>query len=423
MELNAKKNEFTIKEVFTYLLIYKFVIEFMYINVISPKYGYMGLALDISYFGFFVSNAYLMLLSLVFPKNKNKPSTYLLVILYLFIIIPTLSYYWMNNKSLIYLTFVVISSVIISIIANINVTSIIIKSKTANFWIYMMLAFYLITTIFLIIQRGGIDPRAFNFDEVYDLRSENQLGGIYGYLMNWSAKALCPFFFAYFYFKKKYIFLIPIVILQLLMYLSFGNKAFLFSIGIVFLNLVIAKSGNFVKKFVLSLSLLNIMAFILDHFEVTDILRRAIPYRLLYIPTQIQYQYYEFFQEKEKLLFADGIVGKLFSISSPFSEKIGFVIASYFHNGAISNSNTGIFADAYANGGLLAMLLISIILGLVMKFIDITTNKLPIYIVVGALSYIMFVLNDTSLLTTLFTGGLGLMMLLLLLFSSSLNDR
>ncbi len=326
----------------------------------------------------------------------------------------------MNTQSIIYTTFVTVSSIIISIILKAKPIPIKIKSRTAKIWLNMIFVTYVFSTIYLIVKRGGIDIRALNFDLIYDLRAENQISGFTGYLMNWSTKALCPFFLAYFYYRKKYIIMLSVILLQLMMYLSFGNKAFLLSIGVIFMGIVITKRGRYIREMVLCMTGLNITAYFLSNFGISDSLRTAIPYRLTFIPAQIQFQYYEFFSNREKLFFADGIIGKLLNIQSPFSQNISFVIGSYFsHNGLGSNSNTGIFSDAYANGGIILMISIAIVFGIILNFIDSITEKIPLHISVGSVSYMIFILNDTALLTTLLTGGLWLVILLLLLFNSS----
>ncbi|TCI71257.1 MULTISPECIES: hypothetical protein [unclassified Exiguobacterium] len=240
--------------------------------------------------------------------------------------------------------------------------------------------------------------------------------------MNWTTKAFFPFFFTYYLYKKKYIMLLPIAFLQILMYLSFGNKAFLLSIGVLIL-FVVAVKGNYIRNIVISMCLLHVLAYLLDRFLMFDALRTAVSYRLVFIPAQIQFQYYDFFSLRDKLYFADGIIGKILLVDSPFSESIGFVIGKYFsYNGLGSNSNTGMLADAYANGGFIAMLVIATVFGLLLNIIDNSTKELPIYVVVGSLSYIMFVLNDTALLTTILTGGLGIVIILLILFNSAISN-
>ncbi|WP_291569567.1 hypothetical protein [Clostridium sp. UBA4548] len=417
-----ENNKYTNTQMFIYLIIYKTVIEFMYIYAIAPIYNYSGLTLNINKIAYVVSVIFLLLIVIFSPKNKTRPSTYLYFIMEIFLIVPTLAYYWLNNQSVVYTFFVVFSSIIISHVLKIKPVNFNIKSRTANIWVSMFFVFYVITTVYLIIKRGGIDARALNFDLIYDMRAENELNGIWGYLMNWSTKALCPFFFAYFYLRKKYLFIIPILALQLMMYLSFGNKAFLFSIGVIIMSVIITKRNKFVREMVFAISGLNIIAYVLDFYGISDVLRRSIPYRLTFIPAQIQFQYYEFFRTSKKMHFADGAIGKILNIDSPFQQKVSFIIGSYFsHNGLGTNANTGMLADAYANGGVILMIFIAIFFGIILNIIDSATNKLPVYVVVGSFSYIMFVLNDTALLTTLLTGGMGLMILLLLLFNSSIE--
>ncbi|TCI81235.1 oligosaccharide repeat unit polymerase [Exiguobacterium sp. IPCH1] len=409
-------------QIFLYLFLYKFIIELIYYYVISVKYSYSGLTLNIDLSSFWISNLLLILIILFSPRQKNRGSTYLYIIFEIFLVIPTLSYYWLNSQNTTYVSYVAISSIVISLILRVNFSGLKIKDKTSHIILNSIFLFYVFSTVYLIVLRGGIDSRAFDFDTIYSLRVENNIDGLSSYLMNWTTKAFFPFFFTYYLYKKKYIMLLPIAFLQILMYLSFGNKAFLLSIGVLIL-FVVAVKGNYIRNIVISMCLLHVLAYLLDRFLMFDALRTAVSYRLVFIPAQIQFQYYDFFSLRDKLYFADGIIGKILLVDSPFSESIGFVIGKYFsYNGLGSNSNTGMLADAYANGGFIAMLVIATVFGLLLNIIDNSTKELPIYVVVGSLSYIMFVLNDTALLTTILTGGLGIVIILLILFNSAISN-
>jgi hypothetical protein len=424
LEQQIKNERFDLKSILIYLFIYKSIIEIVYVYCISPLYSYSGLTLNIDISGYWISTFYLFVLVLFSPKDKLRPSSYLFVLLELFLIIPILSYYWMNSQSLIYVSFIVLSSIIISVILKLKPIRINLTDSYAKVWLNIIFLLYIFITVFLIVRRGGIDVRAFDFDSVYDLRSEYELSGILGYLMNWSAKVFCPFFFAFFLYKKKKWALVSILALQLLMYLSFGFKAFLFSIGVIVMCAFITKRGKFEREIIIALSSVNLMSYFLDYLNITDALRRAIPYRMLFIPSQIQFQYYDFFKNIEKMYFADGIIGNILSIESPFSERVPLVISRFYsYNNVASNSNTGLFSDAYSNGGFILIIIVAIMFALILYVIDSVTYKLPLYVVVGSFSYIMFVLNDTSLQTTLLTGGMGLMIILLLLFNSSIEDK
>lgn len=424
MEKVNKLIPFNKRDIFIYFFIYKTIIEIVYVFCISPQYSYSGLTFTPNNLSYWYSNVFLVILAMITPKDKERPSTYLFILMEVFLVIPTLSYCWMKNESNLYVAMVVTCIFIIGILIKIKPKYFKVNNRIAGISLKIIFIMYILMTIYLVVQRGGIDARAFNFDLIYELRSENELGSIAGYLVNWSTKALCPFFFVYFYYNKKNSLMVFVLVIQLMMYLSFGNKAFLFSIGILLMCTIIAKRKKFVKEFILVMSGLNIIAYIFDVFKITDSLRRAIPYRLIFIPTQIQFQYYDFFKEGEKLHFAEGIFGKIFSIQSPYPENASFIIGKYYStNGLGTNANTGIFSDGYANGGFFSMIFISIVFAVILYLIDSVTYNIPNYIVIGSFSYSIFVLNDTSLLTALLTGGLLILIILLMLFNTSIGNE
>ncbi|MCQ6274676.1 hypothetical protein JMM81_06765 [Bacillus sp. V3B] len=407
---------------FIYILIYKIVIEFVYIFRISPVYNYTGLTLDINIVGFWISLLYLIIIIMLFPKDKSRPSTYLYLIFILFLVIPTLSYYWLNNQSLVYTTFIVLSSLIVALFLKLKPVNIVEEIKSPNMLLNIIFIIYILITVFMIIQRGGIDLRALDLSSIYKIRSEASFSGILGYLLNWSAKVLCPFFFAYFLYRKKKWKLLFVLVLQLLLYLSFGFKAYLFSIGMLIMVAIVMKRNKFERDFTFSFTGIVIVSYILDVFNISNTLLNSIPFRMIFVPAQIQYQYYEFFVDRDKMLFADGIIGKIFSIESPFDQPVPFVIAMYYQD-VVSNSNTGIFSDAYSNGGFITMAFFAVLFALILYMIDSLTRRVPTYLVVASFSYMMFVINDNSLLTAFLTGGIGLMIILLLFFNSSIGKE
>lgn len=420
MIIKSHNNRFKVGEKVLYLFLFKITIELIYIYSISKIYSYDGLTLNMNFVKLFVSIIFLFVLSIFSPKDKNRPSSFLFIMMEFFIFIPLLSYYWLNNKETMYIFYVLICLIIIGLILRLKPKYIAIKGNAFSLFLIIAFVIYILMNVLLVIKRGGIDARAFNFDTIYALRSENNISGIAGYFVNWCAKSFFPFFLLYFYVRKKYILLFPISILQLLLYLSFGNKAFLFSLGVVIITIIFIEKNIYLKGLGIFLVFINIFSYVLKIFDITDSLYRAIPYRMLFIPAQIQFQYYAFFDVRDKMLYSEGLIGKLLLLNNPFSDPVPIIISRYYL-GRDSFSNTGLFSDAYYNSGVFGMLIIAILLGLIFLFIDSTTFNVPLYVVVGSLSYIIFVLNDTGLQTTLLTGGLGLTIILLLLLNSSLK--
>lgn len=421
---NDDKEKINLVNLFLYILIYKTIIELVYIFSISEMYGYTGLTLNVNNIGFWISILYVLIIILVFPKDRSRPSTYLYLMFVLFLVVPTFSYYWMNGQSNVYTTLILFCCIIMSLVLKIKTINVYESIRYANILLKVVFIMYIFLSIYLIIKRGGIDLRALHFDSdsIYELRSEASISGLLGYLLNWCAKVFCPFFFSFYLYKKKKLNLHFILLLQLLLYLSYGFKAYLFSIGLLIMIVLITRKDKFERNFTLGLTGIIIISLAMVKFNISNFLLNSIPFRMIFVPAQIQFEYYEFFSQRDKMLFADGIIGKLFNIDSPFNEPVPFVISRYFH-GVESNSNTGVFADAYANGGPIMMVIFAVLLGLIFYIIDSFTRLIPKYLVVASLSYMMFVLNDNSLLTSLLTGGIFLMIILLYIFNSSIKKR
>lgn len=404
------------------LIFYKITIELIYYFVISPRFSYYGLTTDISVNKFIFSSIYLIIFYFSIPKIGDYVSTKIYTLLGTFMFIPSLVYYWMNSQSNIHIFVLTMCMIIISLIIRLKKIYVTDSIKYAREFLGFIFIVYILSSVGIIISQGGIDPRAFSFDTIYSLRAETELPAGIGYLLNWSVKAFTPFFFAYFYYKKKYSLVILVSIIQLFFYLTFGFKAYLFSVAFLMLFLLISRFKNFISIFIYIYSGINILVSLIYKIFNSSGMLDSISFRLVFVPVQSQFQYFDFFNTHPRVHFADGLIGKVFSIKSPYSLPVPNVISKeYFGN--IFSQNTGVFGDAYGNGGFIAMIIIAVILGILLYTIDVTTKNIPKIITISAFSYMVFVLNDNSLLTAVLTGGFGMLILLFYLFNSELENN
>jgi hypothetical protein len=131
--------------------------------------------------------------------------------------------------------------------------------------------------------------------------------------------------------------------------------------------------------------------------------------RLFSIPAGISFKYYNFFSENEFLWFREIFIGRILNLNSPYPE----VISRMLGNGA--NANTGIFGDAYANGGFIIMFVYSIILSSFLILVDSFGNpikKSEFSMLIAIYSNTIFMLNDLPLTNVMLTGG-GLILIFL----------
>ena len=221
--------------------------------------------------------------------------------------------------------------------------------------------------------------------------------------------------------RKRRAFMIFSVFLQIFMFLILPYKEILLSIGIIFMVLILAKIKIlFIKNFITLISLFGIGSIFVNIY-----LKAIVPFslfvRLIFEPAKIKFQYFDFFNNNSKLLYSEGLIGKLFGLNYPYSQPIGFVIFNYFEPLGRSNSNTGYIAYAFANAGLLGMIVMSILFALILLILDGLVGKRNFSKFLSLLMYPMILLNDGDLLTILLTGGLFLM-IAILFFDDNFGD-
>lgn len=404
------------------LVIYKIVIEFYYLNRISPLFSYALLETHINWVGCVISWLLLVVIWGVMPRDECRPSTVLFLLFAIITWIPLISYQWMNNQDLLYSVVEILCAGILAIMMRIERPKFIVGQLSVPMSFFnIIFCVYCAINIYEVIKRGGIDLRTLDFIAAYDVRSEySGLGSLDGYLVEWCAKAFFPFFCMVYVSQKKYIKVAACVILQLSLYLSFGFKSHLVSIALVVLCLFTMNKKNKLIELIKYVVLANVVAYILDVSNITNLVRTVLPYRTLFIPVKNQYHYYQFFSDNEHLFMTGTSIGRLLFGDYKYNKPIGFIVEAAFSNSG-SNGNTGCFSYAYADFGFAGMIILVVILGIIFWLIDDLTDDIPMRYSVAAFSYWIITLNDNSIMISLLTGGFIWLFLLSIMYSKSFS--
>lgn len=404
------------------VLLYKIILELSYIYVVSPIFYYSGLIYDPSISKLIISYILTIVVIIILPES-NKVSDYLLNFMFIVTIVPLISVFWMMNQSFSYVLMFLSVFVLMIYITNVlpsslNITYI--KSEMNIFSKSMLIVTIFIFSIGLLLYRllfiEGINFDVLNFEEVYELRESIEISGISLYLYSWLGKVFIPFLIVYSFYKRKKVLLLCSILLQFSLYLSSGNKTILFSIVLIMISYILLKYRMWTYGFPL-LSSIFIVISVMVYFLSGNIWFIALfIVRFLFLPSVISFKYFNFFEINPKLHFSEGILGEIFNINSPYNSSIGFIISQKIN----VNENTGFFGDAFSNGGYIAMLILGIILSLILWLLNILANndKQVMNFVILMMVYPIIILNDGSLLTLLFTGGLIINIFLIYLFVS-----
>lgn len=409
---------------FLWTTIYKILFEVVYIVFTSPQYSYMNMIYKPNINYFFLSYFLFFVLLWLIPKDQKKPSTQLTQLLFITTMVPFLSFFWMSNNSIIYTMFVFLCYIILFFLLRlIKPLKIPLLRKETNLTPKITSVIFISSIIILFLHSakfGGVDVRAFNFNTIYEIRSETSYSGIWAYLSSWIGVLLIPTCIVIYMIENKKILFVTSCIMQIFLYLSTGNKSILFSVILLFVATYILQKNTWDRGMAKFYSLLIIISAIAYKIFDNLWLIGLFIVRMLALPAEISYKYYNFFSNNDKLFFSEGVIGKILGINSPYDIPAGNIIA-----GTMTNfENTGFLSDAYSNGGLIAMIFMMILFSIVLLSIDsISRNSKCRFKYTALMVYPINTLNNSSLITLLLTGGVGFLLIFIYILASEEKNK
>lgn len=402
---------------------YKFLLDYCFVNFVVPYYGYMGFYVQFDLFKFILSSLSIILVFFVLKIN-SKVSSIFIYIHFIIMIIPMATIVSFMDESLTFyfmcLFVFILEAILLRVIPDIKFKNRVNLKKIINL---ILISISCIVFLYLLLSKGIPNFAALNFNSVYEIRKDVQFSGLIAYLISWQAKVINPMLIGE-GFKKSKIKMSIGILLQFLLFLYTGHKSYLFTIfGVIAIMYVYEKCkvnninfcNLFIKLFLYAILLTAILA-------ATTIGLYLISYfirRLLIVPADIKFNYYDYFQTNDFLYYSESIISKIFGLKSQLDEPLPNIIGLIYNGDPEIYANTGYLGDAYANGGFFGMIINSFIFVAVLKLFDSYAVFLKSSFVLGVAAFIIIGLNDTSLLTSLMTGGLFLLLVLLYIMSIS----
>lgn len=408
------------------VILYLLILDLIYILFIQNNVIYWGLDLDINNLKIIESFILAIIMFFLLPKKYNKISTYIMQIQYITIYIPLLSLYGLENNHRMYV-YLVTSAFALMFISlrkdiNSNIKPIKIKKKYLSILLYMALV---ITIIGLF--KEGLYPhiKSFNFENIYTIRRDIHLDAITGYLMGITVRVITPFLLCVSIKNKNFKNIILIIFIQLFIYSMYPQKSILFSSVLVLGSMYVLRRKNFFLNLIymfIGICILSIVAKVyLDNEMIISLFVR----RVLFVPVNIQFDYYDFFINNNYLYMSNNMIGNILGIDYKYSLPIVNLIAYTYYGQANMAANTCYIAESYAQLGYLGMILYTCLFIWINRILDWMNLKISNQIIIPTLIFSIYALNDASLLTTLITHGLipGIIILYLYMGSYSRENK
>ncbi|KAA5419289.1 hypothetical protein NXV78_20660 [Bacteroides cellulosilyticus] len=385
-----------------FILIYRMLLDILYVQTIAPFWGYYGFINDPSHLCKILSWIILAaFIVIVFPylKSDEEFSSDIALIIFFLKIVPFTSFIACKQQPIDFILCEVLYLFLIYLfLKTIHVPKLSNKFKSTT--LTNLIVAVLIVTVFFISAYYANFRLSFNFIDVYEIRFEARdydMPTILKYLRGASSNIL-PVALAYALSRKKYAFSILLVFVIFLSFSTNGMKSTLFKM-IICIFLFLLYKVDF-KKYLgiafLSLAVLSLLEWIALG---TNVLSTVIVRRVLMIPQVLDSFYYDFTLNNGPLYYG-GYHG----------EDVSFAIgAQYWSNGEI-RANNGFFSDFYINIGFIGCIIYPLLYVIFFKYCEAAFGKSNRQIVMFVAIIVIYTLMGSSFTTSLLTHGLFLLL-------------
>lgn len=384
------------------IIIYRLLLDNFYVNRIIGKYNYFMICPENRNFITIVFSWVLLSLgiyTLIKQLKINKFSSQVIILLILLSFVPTTT---LLSFSADYGEFYILMFIYWSLLFIVSNSTYSLKLPVLRFkntiLFYSIICIYVLAILYVSFTYTGFRFH-FSLKDVYDLRFESRefnMPIIFNYILA-SSGAIMSISLVYFLSIKKYLFSALIFIVILLNFGIGGHKSV---IMMMMVSIISYYFYSFKKaKYLIPFFIILVVACLFFN-EIGSL----IGFRVLFVPSNIHYAYYEYFNIRELDYWREGVLAR-FGFETPYLHGINYLIGEYMTGNIEISANNGLFSDAYYNFGYFGIMLFPIMIVLFFKYIDKVVQGIDerlLFVVI--LSFTMALISATFT-TCLLTGG------------------
>jgi len=400
-----------VKNKFSNTILYLFafsIMFFTYKDIISPLYGYMNFDWNPNSFKFVESIFLIIIISVLLPTKVNRPSDFLIHLLFLFPILPMIVLYGAENNSREFLYSVVLGFTVVQILRNIKLSPLrIAKIYAPTFSKFLLIISW--STILIILALGGTRYFNLNIFDVYEYRTlaSKNLPSIFLYILPVISKVALPSsLLISIHYKNKFLACLAILGSVIIFGLTSNKGPLFFPLITLAVYFIIGRESP-IKWLIVFYILTLILSYISFFIAGLEMFGSMIVRRSYLIPAELNYLYFEFFSSPENNFFywSDSrITAGLYESPNDFSgpRLIGM---EYFREN--SNANTGMFGSGYMQAGYVGMMIYVIILSFIFMMVDSYSKVMDTRLIVPlVLLTTLTSMISSDMLVSLLTHGL-----------------
>lgn len=397
-------------------------LELSYRKFVNPVFEYSGFILDVNAVKYVEAWLLYAVLLLLFPKNLNKASDYLMAYMLFSFLTPLLVFYSLTNASRSHLYIVLLAvALIVGLRTGRPLKLPLIRGGRIIAFGMLGLGIVLVTS--WMVLSGGLNYFNLDLTQVYDVRrdvGEAINYGPMGYFNIWATKVFGPVVLAFALWKRKYLLAIAVFALHVVWFGISSHKSVLFYPFLVVFLWAWFRRSRALALLPMAMSLLLAVSF-LFYLLFSDILLGSLFIRrVFFVPANLTFSYYEFFSHNQFVYWSNSITSSF--IEYPYDMQPAKMIGNYI--GTESHANNSFLSTGYMHAGVLGVAFYGGVIGLLFRLVDSLAYKgIPGWVAVSAIIVPAHsLLTSVDLPTALATHGLGIAIVLLFLLRSA-NDK
>lgn len=392
----------------------------VYVSYLSTTWGYIGYNLAETSIFKILFTYLIAFIPILFYRGIKELSSFMSLIIYLMAYVPIIMTLLFNSMKIEYWRIVMYQfTFMIAVVLFFSADRFNLKRFGQSQIKLPISALHILTAIItgylLYVYSGNI--RFVGFDDVYDLRFENaHKDSLAGYFEMWANYCIYPFYVALGIYNRKFLYVIIGILGHVLIYSTSGAKASIVMPLVIYAIYFVLKRDkkgtHFYRILTYSLILFSVISLLLQ--DKLYYLGAVFLMRTLSMPGLLVSQYLTFFSNSPKTYYSH--IGFINSITNAYpygDEPLGRLIGWYFYENSTNASANFWATDGIAAAGLIGVVLISLLLFFFMLLLNklFKTSNSVFYLL--AFISVIFALLNLPFFTTLISGGMILLILLL----------
>jgi hypothetical protein len=360
-----------------FLLIFlRALLDLAYVYFVAPLFEYAGFKFSLGAGQYAISWIFYLVLIPFVPYRLSRVSDAVFVLVATAIMAPLTSMYGLSGEDFAPVVIAELSLAIVFLIVKFRSLKVFRLPVIANGELLaVLLSSAVVGVVALHFLLSGVHLNV-ELLKVYEFRRANEglaANDLFAYLNPWAYQVFNLFLIAICLMRGRYLAVVGLLFVQVFLFAASQQKSVLFApLLILGVWWYLRRSSNLL---IIPVALIGMVASALLAFYLSGNVTfpSIVIRRLLFVPARLDFAYYSFFTTHPKMAWGDSFWMPF--AQNPYPYSMPYVIGNYLGSPDM-HANNGYVSSGFAQAGIFGVLIYTILLGYMLKFVDKESSRL-----------------------------------------------